>query len=502
MLPSNLLALRRYRASVEPVYSNYKKEHLALAQLIIDTIKQHTGEKRKNLERALESLEELEFNFKFVRGLCTLALRHCEFKVKEGLPLKPVDIRRIAFERASPFALDSHERSEILQQIAKELGVDEQTVEENLWADREGEEILAHFDEPTPTSLLIEYNLELTETLLFRSKKIQLFELSDWKKALWLVKKRGLMYTAQVVEGSPVLLVEGPVTLTNSQGVYGELFVDLFRDLLHLGFWRLKAEIATTSTVSYTFEFDSTKAKILGFSKAPLKPKRPEFDSEIEKRFYYAFDSLNTGWNLTREGEPLIAEDSIFLPDFVLEKQGFKVYVEIMGFWTKEYLEKKLKKLSALRELPIIVFANRKFSASRAMTEVQGVLFFDKELPLGKLLERLRLYEKALPKAKLEFELSDVVDIANAPKERKEELVHKLLQADYIIVGDKAVSKTLFENIKQALQKEQTLTLHKAQRICDEWGISAAEFLKAAGYTLKWKGLDESSIIVEAPKNS
>ncbi|PSN95890.1 hypothetical protein B9P99_00710, partial [Candidatus Marsarchaeota G1 archaeon OSP_B] len=105
-------------------------------------------------------------------------------------------------------------------------------------------------------------------------------------------------------------------------------------------------------------------------------------------------------------------------------------------------------------------------------------------------------------KAKLEFELSDVVDIANAPKERKEELVHKLLQADYIIVGDKAVSKTLFENIKQALQKEQTLTLHKAQRICDEWGISAAEFLKAAGYTLKWKGLDESSIIVEAPKNS
>jgi predicted nuclease of restriction endonuclease-like RecB superfamily len=79
------------------------------------------------------------------------------------------------------------------------------------------------------------------------------------------------------------------------------------------------------------------------------------FDSSIEQTFAEGFSSLARdqgvdGWSLEREPEPLLLERGIFIPDFALTRRAHRVYVEILGFWTPAYRERKLQRLQQLRE--------------------------------------------------------------------------------------------------------------------------------------------------------
>jgi len=44
----------------------------------------------------------------------------------------------------------------------------------------------------------------------------------------------------------------------------------------------------------------------------------------------------------------ILSSGKAFIPDFVFEKYGVKVYLEIVGFWTEDYLKRKLEKIKDL----------------------------------------------------------------------------------------------------------------------------------------------------------
>ncbi len=64
---------------------------------------------------------------------------------------------------------------------------------------------------------------------------------------------------------------------------------------------------------------------------------------------------------MTREPGPLPVGRQIMIPDFLFEKAGMKVYMEIAGFWTPEYLNHKLQQLRNVRDVDMIVAANQSF---------------------------------------------------------------------------------------------------------------------------------------------
>lgn len=75
------------------------------------------------------------------------------------------------------------------------------------------------------------------------------------------------------------------------------------------------------------------------------------YDSNIEKTFAQKFELFNTGWEIEREPEPLITKfKTAFISDFILTKYENKVLVEIIGFWTGEYLERKIQKITQIIE--------------------------------------------------------------------------------------------------------------------------------------------------------
>jgi predicted nuclease of restriction endonuclease-like RecB superfamily len=44
----------------------------------------------------------------------------------------------------------------------------------------------------------------------------------------------------------------------------------------------------------------------------------------------------------------ILSDGKAFIPDFLFEKCGVKVYFEIVGFWTRDYLKRKLEKIKDL----------------------------------------------------------------------------------------------------------------------------------------------------------
>jgi predicted nuclease of restriction endonuclease-like RecB superfamily len=80
----------------------------------------------------------------------------------------------------------------------------------------------------------------------------------------------------------------------------------------------------------------------------PAEPLR-RFDSRLEERLFRDLSRVGPEWEVLREADPVQVGRRILTPDFTLVRDGRRIPVEVVGFWTAEYLRAKLE---ALRSLP------------------------------------------------------------------------------------------------------------------------------------------------------
>lgn len=121
------------------------------------------------------------------------------------------------------------------------------------------------------------------------------------------------------------------------------------------------------------------------------------FDSSIEQSFAEAFAALERShavdeWRLEREPEPLLLDRSIFIPDFAMTRARHRIYVEILGFWTPAYRERKVQKLQQLRGRDDILLAIptvAKDAYSSILADFP-VVFYDDQLSATDILHVLR----------------------------------------------------------------------------------------------------------------
>jgi len=121
------------------------------------------------------------------------------------------------------------------------------------------------------------------------------------------------------------------------------------------------------------------------------------YDSAVERSFAQAFSALESsqgvdGWQLEREPEPLLLKQGILIPDFALTRAGRRVYIEIVGFWTPAYRERKIQKLRQLRgrdDLVLAIPVEARAAFSTAVSEFP-IVWYDGQLSATELLHVLR----------------------------------------------------------------------------------------------------------------
>lgn len=506
MLPSELLISKTMQGKIRPAFVSPAPDLKSLAASMIEVYSSSAGARRAEIAGRIREFELGSFDFRLVRGLQALLERRSSYESLTSAD--HLSIRRTVFEKSSGCTTDEKERSRILMEAAKELALTPGQVESMLWGDLDDEKVLRSFEPIVADELLADYNLSLAQTLLFKSTSLEFGVSGGWKELFWRIKRLGLMYSVAPSGSSYSVSVEGPASMIKLTERYGVTLSKLLPLITSEEGWWVRAQIVARrfgSSRLLTFE--------MGMEEGVLLPERrrrvEEYDSSTEESFAHSFNSLGSQWRLLREPDPIPVGTTVMLPDFAFELGKDKVYFEIVGFWTPEYLERKVAKLQQLRGWggEIIIAASSDLGPSDKLPG--KVIAFEKEVPLKPIVDYLDEKRGAIV-AKESAELSskavalrgDVIPIVEVAKslEVLPDSVANAMSArppeGYSVVGGYLISSRKLDTIGAALISEKSL--EGAAKLIQGEGIGDTyPVLRRLGYRVVMKGLDMKTATIE-----
>lgn len=592
MLTLQLLRVRTRNGAIFPLFCT-KEEDVELAKKIIQEFEQtwKNKEKKAVLEDRISAIEESDAgsDYKLVRGLYALLERRCTFKSRDSSSdndgetsststitiVDPPRIRKAVFEESSKrgFALTELERMEIADSVASRLHLSSHDVVlKTMWSDLDDNLILDYFDAIDPEALVGWYNLSLMQTLLFNCTKLDFYISGglNWKRVLRSVKRLGLMYhlqqPQQQQENRIICSLEGPLSLFKLTDRYGTLLAKLLPSIIFSSDkkressggdeWHLDAWIVRkTMDGRKIYEFKISKNEIPELMTDPYSSFPPSsitqkevagssslyndyniFDSAVEEKFAKRFEQAETGWRLTREPDPLVLSNGgAFIPDFMFEKYDKKIYLEIVGFWTKEYLERKLQKLADIfisaysrkkrnnnnykTDLLFIAlnedFACSKSSFSSIVPKEQLIFYKNDTVPVKPILDYLKSIDREMierkvndPNLKIELDRDDdnnnaVISINEVaqkyciPAEVARRISLRDNKEKYVEAGMYLIPKSKALKLESLLAG--TSRFIDACSILSKEGIPEschAELIVKLGYDVSWQSIDASTAII------
>ncbi len=521
MLPSSLLRARVRKGKIYPIFAD--SSDAELASLLIEKFK-YAVEHRHTRGLLADSVKELEYyyDYRLVRGLYTLLERLSIFKSKaDEYCIDPRLLRRKVFEESSRrgFALTEYERSMILSDVAEAFKVNPKMLEDLLMSDIDDNMIIVELKPVSIDRLIALYNLSILQSLLFRciSLECKVSTGAEWKHILRDVKRLGLIYTLEYNDGIRCI-IDGPLSLFKMTEKYGTSIARLVPKIVSAQEWYIKAWIVGSSKAK-TYEFNLSSKDGIMLDKGYADEL---YDSSIEERFANTFMNHNTGWRLVREPEPIVVSDKAFIPDFAFEKGNIRVYLEIVGFWTKEYIERKLWKIRQLKversDIDIIIAVDKELECSKHSTlQSMNVILYDGKqgVPVIPILNYLRSIEDRLMHAsddaidevikmiRLSLPIIDVSVIASKYNLKPDLLLSRLnanAYADrYARVGRYLISSKLLDSISDSLQAVGSKRFLDICSLLKEYGIPEecyVEVLNLLGYDVVWSSIDMSSAVV------
>ncbi|WP_435195653.1 DUF790 family protein [Natronomonas sp. EA1] len=496
MLTKDLLRVSRAGGGYRPQFTSPDDE--VVARRVLETYREHLGEPRARLDEALTEVENDYESFKLVRGFAKLCDREATFETEAEIP--PERARRVAFAAAEELgAVTPDERERALARAAERLHVAPQVVEEALYADLEDRQVLTAFEPRWDSEeLLTQYDLSLAQTALFDATEVRIRTV-DPKALVSAVKRLRLLYEIRKREGGREVVVTGPDALFKRSRRYGTRFARLLRTVAKTADWELTATIDDRGTER---ELHLTDADVSVPGVDPLT--EPDFDSGVEADFAARFRALDLDWALVREPEPLEAGEHVVIPDFAFDwnHSGFRVFFEIMGFWTPEYIEKKLSRFAALEDVAFLVAVDESLGVGEEVEALtDGAIPYSGTVRVKDIRDALRRYEADLvadAAAALPDELApdaDVVTIATLAAELgvSEDAVENKSFPDHEVVGRTLVRPAVLDRASEAIAPGMALSA--AEDALSELGIEdASAILSRLGYRVEWEGLSGGTV--------
>jgi predicted nuclease of restriction endonuclease-like RecB superfamily len=606
MLPIELLRTKITNKGkrIVPLFCLPSTDNVLLAQKLITefAFANNKKETKGDLQKRLSIYENSYDDFKLIRGLIVLLERRCIFKINDSLysEKKAEDfgtklpssfsIRKILFEESSKIGLpiDNIQRKKIFQTVALKLDVDVNDLEKIMWIDQEDYMILENFTLIEPIDLLGVYNLAILQTLLFNSVNFE-FTIkggTNWKRVLRTIKRFGLMYNLQKVynkennfkeipyikpkqeiinndddsklylDDNIICSIDGPLSIFKLTNKYGSSIAKVIPKIISSHEWNIKALIIKNSISGrklYEFNLSSDSGIDINnnvnniFNKGrqfeDSSSNSLDFDSSVETKFATQFEKLKTGWKLIREPHPLILPNGkAFIPDFLFEKYDNKVYFEIIGFWTPQYLERKFKKINEIMKINdqskydilIAVNENNFVSENSELKKIltndilndNAITIYKKDvIPMKKILSYLKFTENRIMNQNLEiyratitdyiidllnknYELINLEEISklyNVSIDSLYEIISKLpansQTKNYIIQNSLLISKEKLNRIKDEIGNNDNLM--KIQEIFENNNIPTQytiDILNHMGFEVLWRGIDSSNITIKRKK--
>lgn len=360
-------------AALEPALAVYR-----------EGIGQTRGQVRNTARRALEGLrpDRVEPTVKLLDDAATYerpAARHAERRVEI---FEAAAIRHPVLDAADGLALLGSVLTPAPATPGESL--------ERLYGDYPEFHRLAGFPaDCTAETLRADYDLAQAQALLYAATEVTVEAGRDFKHVLRYARLARLLHRVERAGPDAYRFVfDGPSSVLRRTRAYGVDFARFLAALVRLPDWRLAAQIELRRGWRPLI-FTLSAGDGLGARATPPA----EFDSGLEAAIARRFGAERAGWRLIREGAVLpLGGGRLLVPDFVFRHaDGTEVALEIVGYWTPEYLADKLRRLAATRDVNLVVAVPQPL-AVRAGRLPAVVLPFKRRLLLRDLLPRLERF--------------------------------------------------------------------------------------------------------------
>jgi predicted nuclease of restriction endonuclease-like RecB superfamily len=392
VLTANLARSRTADKEIRPLFIDPTDGHYRkTARELIQLFETHLNEPKGDLEDAIDELTVADTDYKIVQGLAKLLKDESEFEVVASAD--PREIRQRLFEKANkqypivrqPTLGEDTQKLEVYSSVADELGISLEECYRGMYADLEDNKRLVRIgtrtadqyatdgDSSTSTTaltgssdeeyehtdltadwLLTRYNLALAQAVLYDATEMRIRVWDHFGAVFSYVKLFGLMHRIYPIDvnGKRVAstdqaagyeaVLDGPASLFSKSQKYGIRMANFLPALPLCNRWEMTAEILVDETTGETqaFTLDHTENLDSHYSAGD------QFDSDVERMLAQKWERSNTEWELVREDDIFDLGAEVMIPDFAIEHpDGRRAILEIVGFWTPEYLESKLAKI-------------------------------------------------------------------------------------------------------------------------------------------------------------
>ncbi len=400
MLPKELLRYRIDSGQIRPAFlDTASPRYNRVASELIAAFDKQVGNTQGELEEAVEKYAAGRTDYRIVRGLAHVITSFAEF---ESSTADSAKLRSAVFERAaegwpvvrrktSPSETDRHS---VLESVAAEFDLPVSQLEDELYADLPERRRLIRVTAPRePVALIARYNMELARGLLYWAERLTVDIEDSPQDVFRYIKLCRLMHTITRLERGYRIELDGPLSLLRGTRRYGLKMAVFLPALALCQKWRMEAVIVKAGE-RLIFSLDDQSGLVSHFRRFPL------FGSKLERDFaddfQKAFERHPNGvggageWSLARADAVIPVEcNQVMIPDFTLrDRSGHEVYLEIVGFWTPEYLSRKIAKVTAARLDNLILAVSKRLALSEATAKELDVLWFAGKLSASVVIKR------------------------------------------------------------------------------------------------------------------
>jgi predicted nuclease of restriction endonuclease-like RecB superfamily len=233
---------------------------------------------------------------------------------------------------------------------------------------------------PSPREVSLLYNLALLQGLLRSSEAARVHVRAHVRAVVRYAKLLRLICTYHVDREGTRIHLSGPLSLFRMTTKYGHAIASFLPSVVATPGWSLEARCVIRDR---PVRFRASHADPIASTNALPS----DADSALERALCRDFRRLGSPWTLARETAAIPTPGGgVFFPDFTLSRGDVRILVELVGFYTPEYLTSKLAALRAARQHRVIVLIDESLACDSGEITASAVIRYRKRVDAAALL--------------------------------------------------------------------------------------------------------------------
>ncbi len=350
MLTADLVVARRYKGELRvPKLEGPQRDAAeAVAEAYIALARDHVGRTRDELEAAWSDVKSDACGGRLASGVRKLVEDGCVYDAEPDVDAAALREEVFLLASAERRALEdgaSFDRQRVLDQVARTRGKDASQIERSLYADLRGENLLRAAPTVSARALILGYDAAQTQAVLLRAVRVRCnVKCASAGATRALFRKLKFLRLLHTItpgdDGAYAITIDGPFSLFDSVTKYGLKLAMLLPCLADVDTWSLEADLR------WGKERDPLIFRLEG-SLAATGEER------VDARLPDDVAALVTGlagksapFSVRRASAVLeLPGVGLCVPDLVFahETSGAEVYLEVMGYWSREAVWKRVE---------------------------------------------------------------------------------------------------------------------------------------------------------------